>query len=972
MKTFLYSVAEDLIHRFGNNLSQLTIVFPGKRASMFMNNYLTECAGGPVWAPRYTTIDEMFQSLSPYHPSETIRNVCELYQIYQQTVANPMELDEFYSWGEILMSDFEDIDKHMVDADKLFCNASDLVSLEQSNYLSDEQLHALQIFFANFSHENQSIVKQHFLALWKAMPQMYHGLQTKLASQGLMYKGALYRKVAEHLTKGNHTTFPDDKYALVGFNVLDDVESSLFQALNEHTETLFYWDYDNYYTQGDNEAGLFMRENLKRFPNALPASEYNNLGDNSKKIRFIATSTDNAQARYLPTWLKEKLTEKEHHSAVVLCDEGLAKAVLHSIPSKAEAEYAPSALNVTMGYPLPDTPIHGYFIALLDLQVYGYDTQTRQFRQTALKRVTSNPLYDGYNLIYQQSNRTLLEWLREQMETLGKQYSNISSPDAFDQLYAESVFQIYCTVNQFHNLIAEGTLPVKRNTLARLIRQALQSTSVPFHGEMDEGLQVMGLLETRNLDFQHLVMLSVEEGKLPKKADDTSLIPYCLKNSFNLNTIERKTAVFAYYFYRILQRAEDITLMFNETSSGTAQREASRFLRQLLAETDLKIETIRLEPELTLSPTKNVVIEKTVDIMQILSKRFDRMQGAKHDLSPSALGTYLTCPVKFFYQYIAELSVPTQTEDGIDSILFGTLFHDSAEFFYRHMLSMKGNGNIQHSDLEDILKHPDISLARYVNLAFWTDVFHADEYDAYKNRREREEFLLPFLSSTTRVSFNQLVDDLYRSDPQMEPRQYFSGINLIIHNVLIQYLTCLLRYDMEHTPFQLCHLEEPIHGTLEIDTPAGKRQVNTGGRIDRIDIVNMDGKETLRIVDYKTGMPKSSPKDIESIFLPDTQGAEHYFLQTFLYGMLIKEKQPNIDICPCLFYVTKANDPKNYSPTLTMNRKRIDLLTDEMLETYRSSFVRLIKEIFDPSIPFRQTGDKSRNCTYCDFRKLCY
>lgn len=972
MKTFLYTVAEDLVRRFGNNLSDLTLVFPGKRASLFMDEHLTRCAQRPVWAPRYTTIDEMFQRLSPYTPSDTIRNVCELYRLYTEHVPSPLTLDEFYGWGEVMLGDFDDIDKHRADARALFANAEDLAQLDRTDYLDEEQLETLRRFFSTFNPERLSQLRQHFLELWQAMPALYRGLQERLAAQGLMYKGALYRQVAERLQEGEEQPFRGRKYALVGFNVLDEVETALFDALQQQGDTLFYWDYDTYYIKGDNEAGLFLRDNLRRYPNALPPEAYDNLMGRPKTLRYIATSTDNAQVRYLPQWLEEKLTRgEEHRSAVILCDETLMKPVLHAIPAPGEAPCAPRALNVTMGFPLPDTPVHGYVMALLDLQTYGYDPQTRRFRPSALERVRSNPFHPGGTPAYLPDDTALLRWLALQMETLGQRYRQIERPTVYDQLYTEAIFQIYRVLNQFLALLEEGTLPVERHTLHRLLRQALQATSIPFHGEMDEGLQVMGLLESRNLDFSHLILLSVGEGFLPKKANDTSLIPYALRQAFRLSTIERKTAVFAYYFYRILQRAEDVTFVYNDNSSGATQREQSRFLRQLLAETDLPVQSLRLEPELALNPLAELSIPKTPDTMRRLGQRFDHLMGAKHDLSPSALGTYLTCPVRFYYQHVAQMQVPLRLEDGVDPILFGTLFHDSAELFYRHLLHLKqGQRQISASDLADAAgQQAALCLAPYVDLAFWADFFQGEAYDAHTRRKERDTFLQPFCEAPSRGDFARQVTALYAPLPDGSAPYTFSGINIIIRDVLIQYLTQLLRYDHAHTPFRLHGLEEARHGTLRIDTPMGPREVRTGGRIDRMDILNIEGQDTLRIVDYKTGLPKTAPKTVADIFTPDAKGAEHYYLQTFLYAMLLSAEQP-LPVSPCLFYVGSATDPSAYDPVLHMGGEPLRALLPEHLADYRQGLEQVVQEIFDPEVPFVQTQE-AKNCNYCDFKALC-
>ncbi|MCD8302296.1 MAG: PD-(D/E)XK nuclease family protein [Prevotellaceae bacterium] len=996
MDSFLATVAADLTRRFGSNLSGLTIVFPGKRASRFMNDHLARCAEGPVWAPRYATIDEIFQSLSPYTPSDTIRNVCELHKIYATLVPDPLPLDEFYCWGEILMADFDDIDKHLADARKLFSNTADLLQMEGLDYLSDQQLQALKDFFSNFSVGGQTELKARFLTMWRAMPQMYSGLREKLASQGLMYKGALYRMVVERLRQMNDPTstapaglnngsrlpfglaentspFAQGSYAIVGFNVLDEVETALFSTLQKSGNALFYWDYDQHYLQGDHEAGLFMRDNLQRFPSALQGFDSDNLMGKPKSIRFLSASSDNAQARYLPTWLRERFRPegRDCESVVVLCDESLLLSVLHSIPSPSEEPLvAPQELNVTMGFPLGGTPVHSYYLALLDLQVRGYDTLMCQFTPSSLKRVTSHPFHDaGEEPAYQPDNASLLRWLAACMENLGKRLAQADSPTVFDQLYTESVFQLYCATNQFLWLTDEGSLPVSRTTLGRLVRQAVQSLSVPFHGDMDRGLQVMGLLETRNLDFRNLLMLSVEEGFMPKRRAETSLIPYCLRSSFHLATAERQTAVFAYYFYRILSRAEDITLVYNETSSGTKQREMSRFLRQLASETSLPIEHLSLVPPCRLAPPEQVVVPKTASLMRQMTERFG---SARHDLSPSALSAYLSCPLKFYYQNVALLTLPQDPLPAPDNVLLGTLFHDAAQFFYTHLISLQGgNQLISASSLQQVLDQPALRLACYVDLAFWVDAFHASRYDAYQCHEEREAFLSPYLALPSRAEFYRQVNGLYAA-ADGDPTIHFSGMNMIVRDVVMQYLIRLLQTDAALAPFQMVALERSVHGTLEIPAPEGETlRLGVGGRIDRLDLVGTGQNSCLRVVDYKTGRrPILRPSSVEAIFQPGATGQEHYYLQTFLYCMLLAERE-QLPLRPCLFYITEATDPATYKPTLTLGRETLDIFSPALASEFRQRLHSLVGEIFNPDLPFSQTADRPAACHRCDFCQLC-
>lgn len=984
MKTFLEHVARHLIKAYGSNLNHLTIVLPGQRAALYMNHLLLEAADGPIWAPQYTTIDQLFIQLSSLKKEAPIHLVCRLYDIYQDLVAEPMSLDDFYGWGEILLSDFDDIDKHLVDAHKLFRNVSELKEMDTNDFLDDDQLKALRDFFSNFNEEEQTKVKQRFMDLWNAMPRIYEQLNERLRKEGMGYTGAIYRGVAEQLQHdGLPTSIHGRNFAFVGFNVLDDVEQMLFDALQEAGCATFYWDYDDFYFKNkEQEAGLFMRQNVKRYPNALPADIYDNLLGSEKKVRFIATNTDNAQARYVPTWLEEKLTDKENESAVILCDETLVNAILNSVPNPDEASYAPSAVNITMGFPLTETPIYSYLLSLLELQTYGWDETLGHFRPSFLARVQTNPFATtDMELKYLPSDNDMLNWLIDETELLSQRVNDGSLEDGkLRQLYTESAFQCYLALNQFSQLIEAGGLPVRRHTLYRLIRRALHSVSVPFHGEMDSGLQIMGLLEARNLDFRHILMLSVGEGFLPRKVDDTSMIPYCLKPSFNLSTIERKTAVFAYYFYRTIQRAEDITIMYNDNSNGATQREQSRFLRQLLAETSLEIECLRLEPSLKPQEMQQITVDKTPEIMDLLASQFDENCQAVHRLSPSALASYLSCPLKFYFQHVAQLNIPYRREEGIDNLIIGTLFHDTAEFVYTHLKHCSGTDRITAEDLLPLL--PDrqetegekakakMLLSAYIDLAFWVDYFLGDQYDSYKQPEARRAFLQPYLEASARETLLAMVNALYQERNAQAGDASFAGLPMIVRDVLTRLIEYLLDWDYMHTPFTMYGMEQTVSSVMQISCPSGERNVRIGGRVDRMDIMEIEGQPTLRVVDYKTGKPKTIPKDIQGFFARAAVGSEYYYLQTFLYAMLLMQKQ-ELPVSPCLFYPREARNAEQYSPSLKLDREVLHEIPHEMITEFTEGLRLLITEIFSPEIPFTQTQKPEDFCPGCDFRTLC-
>lgn len=993
MTSFLELVSRNLVSKWGNNLSNIVVVLPGKRATLFFDQQLYRAAGGPVWAPTYLTIDQLFMQFSKLQKCQPIELACRLYTIYKEVMLESggevdklMSLDNFYGWAEIMLSDFDDIDKHIVEAKKLFLNIRDLAELDNNDFLSEDQKTALKDFFTSLKIDSESTLRRHFLDIWNVMPQIYERLNQELKADGLGYTGAIYRGVAED-ARHQQLDIPEGKhYAFVGFNVLDDVEEILFQSLQKAGCASFYWDYDRYYLSEPHEAGEFMRRNLKLFPNALGEEHFDVLTTNGKKIKFMAATNNNAQIRFLPHWIDEKLTSPENETAIILCDESMMRPLLSSIPGKKDAERAeragikrvPNQLNVTMGFPLTDTPVYGYLMALLDLQTYGWDTALGRFRASFLSRVTANPFWDGEEPTYQTTDTAMIEWLSTRIKRLSAHISaDKSLDDKMRQLYSESIFQCYCILNQFRELLDKPNFQVLRTTLYRLMRRALSTVSVPFHGEMTHGLQVMGLLEARNLDFRHIVMTSVEEGFLPKPADDTSLIPYGLKSAFGLSTIERKTAVFAYYFYRTIQRAEDITLIYNDNSNGISQREQSRFLRQLRVESGLDIEFQRLEPKLRTERTTPIEIEKTPEIIETMRRRFDDKWGAKHDLSPSALSTYLTCPLRFFYQNVACLSVPSQPEEEIDFRLLGTLFHDSAEMMYLHLVQMKnGSRQITGNDLQLLLKTdyadmctPGKKLPLYyafIDLAFYADCFFADKYDAYTRREERDNLLNPILEST---SYNELIhklNRLYSDNGSGVGGSSFSGLSIIIREVLGRMVRTLIRWDMNHTPFEVYGLEKSVHDIVSL----GNLNLRVGGKIDRMDIVNMpDGTRQLRILDYKTGSPsKTRIKSVEDIFAVPQTGNSHYYLQTFLYCALMRGKQA-LPVSPALYYVREAVD-ESYDPVLQLNGEPVDFNADTHHE-YMAHLNELLTEIFNPDVPFRQTTQPDVDCAYCDFRQLC-
>lgn len=957
MESFLKLVAADLYKHTKGNLAHTAVVFPNKRAGLFFNEYLAQESDSPIWSPAYVSISELFRSLSPWEVGDPVKLVCELYKIFRRETQSTETLDDFYFWGEMLISDFDDADKNKVDTDKLFSNLQDLRNImDDYTFIDDEQEEAIRQFFQNFSIERRTALKERFISLWDVLGNIYKGFRESLASQNIAYEGMMYRHVIEHLDVDK---LPYEKYVFVGFNVLNKVEHTLFTQLKDAGKAVFYWDYDEFYMKENrqavtHEAGEFIRRNLRDFPSPLSGELFKNLSK-PKEVHYIASSTENAQARYLPQWIRNNLTTPEKETAVVLCNEALLQPVLHSLP--AEVKH----VNITMGFPLSQTPVYSFLIALLELHTHGFNFKSGRYTfqsvVTLLKHPYTRQLTGQAELLEKEltrnnrfyplpgelgkdefltrlftplsGNLNLCIRLSETLQQVAGIYqantSGTEDTDAFNQLYRESLFKAYTTINRFRTLIEEDELTVQSETFRRLLVKVLSATNIPFHGEPAIGMQVMGVLETRNLDFRHLVLLSVNEGQLPKSGGDSSFIPYNLRKAFGMTTIEHKIAVYAYYFYRLLQRAERITLMYNTSSDGLNRGEWSRFMLQFLIEWPHPITRQFLEAGQSPQGTSPITVEKTPDVMRRMQSLFDVRANPKAKFSPSALNYYLDCPLKFYYRYVAGLSAPDEVSAEIDSATFGSIFHYAAEHIYKDLTT---HGKVINKEALETLLRNEVKQQDYVDTAF---------------------------------------KKLFFNVPQNEKPEY-NGIQLINSAVIARYLKQLLQNDLRYAPFTFIASEMEVDEPIDIQTPKGVIKSRIGGIIDRMD--SKDG--TLRIVDYKTGGDADTPPHVESLFIPDKKRSNYVF-QTFLYAAIMCRKQPTMKIAPALLYIHRAAT-ETYSPVIQMGepRKPKEAVEDfsKYEKEYRERLQGLLEEIFNPEKSFTQT-EIIEKCTYCDFKALC-
>ena len=952
-KTFLEYVAEDIIGKYGTDLSRIAVVFPNKRAALFLNEHLARIAGQPVWSPAYITISDLFRQHTDLKPADPIKLICDIHKSFTKCTGIDETLDHFYGWGQLLLADFDDIDKNMADADSIFCNLKDIHELDDISYLDDEQKEMLKRFFANFSDDIESELKKRFLSLWSHFGDIYHDYNRRLTEQGIGYEGAIYRKVASEETL--HLKY--DKYLFVGFNLIQKVERVLFSRLMKEGKAKFYWDFDEYYmptaraqqsASVPNNTASFAAY-LTDFPNELDNTDRNIYANmrRPKRIRFISSPTENAQARFASNWLLENDRYKAgRKTAVVMCDESILLPIMHSLPPEADK------VNITSGFPLAMTPVASLVMLLFDLYTLGLRKKGTAFNPHYLKKLMAHPYarhlqevhlkemhLKGVHLsqvhqekeVHQEGIAALLQHIASLVKQVG-----IATKQEGDALTQESVFRMFTILNRLAALADSGDLLVDNTTLRRLVSQLVGAASIPFHGEPVVGVQIMGVLETRNIDFDNVLLLSCNEGNMPKGVNDSSFIPYSIRKAHGLTTIDNKVAIYSYYFHRLLQRAGDITIAYNNSTDNGHTGEMSRFMLQLLVESGQKIDHYSLTAKNQPTPLMPKPIEKDETALSKLEEM--------SRLSPSAINTYIRCKLAFYYQYIAHIKEPDSDPETIDNRMFGNIFHRAAYLIYK-----------------DITDH--------------SPVIEKAHIQAYLSNRK-------LLASVVDRAFEE------------EECKTNNGLQIINREVIIEYITKLLKIDQQLCPFSILAMEEEakVYTQLSFTTPSGGAlkggalvssapdkhyNLTIGGIIDRLDVVTdkQTGKRRIRVVDYKTGnKPSSAIKSIEEVFDPKNIASKHsnYFLQAILYSLIVSRSKEwnaaNDAVSPALLFIKQAAT-NDYDPTLCIDKHPISDVT-----VYEEEFLTKLKEtvadMYSPDAAFTPTDDRKK-CELCPYRMLC-
>ncbi len=961
MATFIEEVALRIYEKYGDELSSLNLVLPSKRARLFLAEALSKVSVQPLWEPNYTSIDDLMCRISGLRKGDRLRLVAELHKVYSEY--HEESFDKFYHWGEVLLSDFDMVDKYMVDASQLFSNISDLKDIEADmSYLTPEQIEVINRFWHTLVGDEAvegSATKRHFLKIWHSLGAIYEEYRSRLRALGVGYTGMIYREAAERLEAGDAELPSGEKFLFVGFNALSKCEQSLLRKMQSAGCAEFYWDYDRYYTENKfQEAGMFIRENLAQFGETEGVSHDN--FRNIKSINVLSSSSNVAQCQCVVDIL-ERIAEQnggtlDKDTAVVLTDEGLLMPLLYALPEKFKVKYkqrngeerATPAINVTMGYPLRNTLAYSFVERLLELQKHARRDKegNTTFYHVDVDGLLTHPYLADTTSQYSElradivkhrifqvpqamvAKSPLLEEIfhkaedwREESQYLLRVIDVLSAvTDEGDEsaMRTEFLATISDALVKLHNVIEECDIQLSEQLYRSLVRRHLQAERVSFTGEPLEGLQIMGILETRNLDFKNVILLSMTDNNFPgSRATDKSFLPYGLRYGFDIPTAEHHEGVYAYYFYRLAERAENLYMFYSSASDDKSTGEPSRYIRQLEYETDFKINYSNVGVEVSLSDSDQIDVEKSEEVFDKLL-RYTR----GNRLSPTALSTYVNCPLKFYFNVVEYMRPEDELEESVDNLTFGNIFHEAADLLYSQILD----------DAE-----PAVRLAELRDRG---EVERCVDKAIAKVYFGREEGALPELG----------------------------GELQIIRNIVREYLgKNLLNYDIRNHEFVVTKTEEYIKMTMPIKVGDEQFDILLGGRADRIDSLN---NGMMRVIDYKTGKPHLDFHGAEALFhgVPIEKHRKSNIINTLLYSMMLSHTTGR-EVRPELYYVGPMAR-KEYSSLFSISSKqRLESYT-ECSEEFEAEIRNTLCEMFDRTIPFSQCEDNSI-CKYCDYRTIC-
>lgn len=973
MDAFLRNVAHTYAVNETNALHDYCFVFPNKRSGTFFRNYLSEELSSEFIDPEITTISDFIGQFSNLIEASRFEQLFILYTEYRKLSSDIVDFDQFQFWGDMILNDFNDVDKYLVDAQQLFINVQRYKEIN-ANYLTEEQRKVIEQYWGDvrsfmpidqfWTHinNNQNLEEGQpigqFVKLWEVLYDLYTAFRKSLIKKGLCYSGMLYRNAVDIISKGGINALRHRRIIFVGFNVLSTSEVKLFELLKHLNIADFYWDYNSPVFDADpnSKASRFIREYLRKFISRYELIEEHRTEIPHIEIKGIPSVIGQAKeaSKIISNLIKTKdihNTKNAINTAIILPDENLLIPLIHSIPKEIET------INVTMGYPLRYASISelvGYIVSMQlnakyvkDEYLYFYEDiqkilshplviaiaedkcnelnnyiiNNRLFN-VAAKYITENyncfapffnPIYDINNnddvFVYMENLLQYLYFATKDDQTTQKKSIDIKFLARYIQL-----------LHQLKKLVTTYQIKMHERTFFHLMERAINSEAINFIGEPLSGLQIMGVLETRCLDFENLILLSMNERIFPRKHYTKSFIPNILRRGYGMATLEFQESIYAYYFYRMISRAKKVFLLYDSRQTGGKSGEMSRYLQQLLYlfhQKGIQHNTIDYD----VIPLNNNVIEikKTPWIMKQLN-RYREVSSGKN-LSASTLNKYINCPLQFYFENVMDLRIKDEITDYIDSSTYGTIIHEVAQSIYDDLL----NGHDEVLITESVL-----------------------------NKIQQDYLIEKKITWSVNKRFNNIQDDLAEQIP-------LEGEAKLLGKIMKIFLKKMFEAEKIFTPFYYIKSEMEIVYPWKITEDI---TINIRQFIDRIDRMN----NSLRIVDYKTGSDKNSLKDIDALFDSHNPDRCKAILQLFIYCNVYAESQNYREPIQPILYLLKGVAAYGLNP-IKIGGKELTNYLD-----YNSDFMAkmrdLINEIYNPEIPFRQATNEHL-CTFCKFKSIC-
>lgn len=959
---FLESLAQSILNEYGEDLSHLIIIFPNQRSAVLFTRCLSKIAQKNIWSPQLHSISSFIQSQTSLVIPDRLTLLSELHKCWLEVSKQEESFGKFYFWGEMILKDFNEIDRWLGNADSIFRYLKDQKEIDEYfGDLNENELSALSSFWSsvhtNSAQNTNSTEKQSFISFWQTLGALYTLYREKLLTQNIAYEGLIYRMVAE--SEMSHAQ-NQNAFIFAGFNLLSASEELLIKNYCNHYQAKTVWDIDSWYMNNvEQEAGRFLRNYSqdKIFAGHFPKIRPSNI-EKRKSIIQCPLPSKTEQCMAAGALIEKLIVEEgipEEEIAVILPAEDLLFPLLNALPK------AVKKINITMGYPLKHTPWYSLVEYLIQLQSqYSNQSTEMEYWYTPVLGLLRHPLLSDDNSIrlatqIQESNRirifekdleivfnsenailwTLIfqscnerEFPQHLLNIIKLLATNFNTEQDYYDINQDFSYQLYTQINRINDLIySEAVEPGDQGWLP-LFRQILSQVKLPFSGEPLEGIQIMGILESRNLDYKKVIILSMEEGSFPPAAENNSFIPFNIRKAFNLPLPDIQDASYAYYFYRLLHHSEETFLFYAPSTEGLKSGERSRYILQieneLLNETPIIIQG-KSETDAKTQNPPSIDYSQHPQLIQSLGDKL------KKGISPSAFNTLLDCKLKFAYQYLLGIKEPAEISEEIDPAKFGSILHQAMDILYSE-LPKNSNNNISVTPklLDQLVPKIESSLVK----AFKSEVFDG-------------------------------------KSPRWE------GRNLIIKSVLEKYMNGILSVDKQNENFTILQTESEVEIKLSISMPvlsSNPTEVRIFGFIDRVD----ETKEGIRIIDYKTGRDNRDFSSIAELINPNSGKTNKAALQTLIYAWMWMNTHPDylnnsIPVSAGLYLMKELYQP-NFDFRL-MHRpdgnKKVPLEdVKPLLSELEQQIVSTLEIIGSPDFVYTATED-IKKCTYCTYAGIC-